>query len=705
MSGGVLFRTRRLYWPVVAIPVACLAATSASAWDYSWAGIDFSIENRVSIGAAWRMEERDNALLGKLNVPGQQNLCAPEDCLGLDGSVEPIRRLVNAEGGYTLHNTDNGNMNYDQYDPVAAVTKLSTKITATWDNFIFKFSGIGFYDPINTDFEETHNNTRLQPRHTDRGREVEERYAKNAEVREAFINGLFTVFDRELSLTLGQQRLRWGEANLHLFNTLDVINPLDAGLARMPGFSIGEINIPVGLAVASATLTESLSLEAFYQYDWEPVRPDPAGSFLSVNDVAGGGDYAILGLGQFAEDPNKQYVSEGNARLISSATRTLFIPNERFAAPEDGGQYGLRLNWYAEDLLNGTELGFYYANYHSRLPYASAHAGDRSCTRDAAIPGDLVSALAACQGFNGAFNPVGLEPTPVDTMRLFQDFPEDIRLFGTSFNTTLGKWSVSGEYAYRDNLPLQVLQSDVVFTALQNSVPAEDIPVGVGVIPGATLFTIPGARSVFPALLTEYRNQTPLPGEYIPGYERFKVDQFVLTGVRIFSSSNPIKANQIIWLVEAGFTHVRDLPDPTELAFQGAGDFSHPTPGSDGTGQPAGQPVNTLSINPTQQTEGFAEDFAWGVRTLLRITYNNVFNLFGKDVNLYPTLIWFEDIEGISPSPMQNYVEDTRMMAPGLFFELGSDFSGNIIYQYHDGDERNLRRDRDNLGISLIYNF
>lgn len=682
-----------------------LFCTGSYALDYSWAGIDFSLDNRVSIGVGWRMEERDNALLGKLNVPGQQDLCAPDDCLALDGDPAPVRRLVNAEGGFALHNTDNGNMNYDKGDPFVGVAKISSELTATWENLIFKLSGTGFFDEVNTDFDETHNNTRLQPRKSPRNSNVEDRYAKNAEIREAFVNGLFDIWGRDISISVGKQRVRWGEANLHLFNTLDQLNPLDAGLARMPGFEVGEINIPVGMAVIATDLTESLSVEAFYQYEWEPVRPDPAGSLLATNDVVAGGEYAILGLGQFAEDPDRLYVSEGNARFISQATRTVFPLHELFGAPDDGGQYGFKVSWFAEDVLDGTEFGFYFANYHSRLPYGSAFESDASCTRDAAVPGDLLSALVACQGFNSPMNPAGREPTPVDTVKIFFDYPEDIEMYGASFNTTIGKWSVAGEYAYFDNLPLQVLQSDLIMTAAQQAVPAEDIPVGVGVIPGATAFTIPGARSVFPALLTEFRNIDPQPGDYIPGFERMKVDQLVLNGIRIFSSSNPIKADQIIWLVEGGLTYVRDLPDIDTLAFQGAGDFTHPTPGSDGTGQPAGGPINTLSISPTQQREGFAEDFSWGLRTLVRLSYNNVFSLFNRDINLFPTLIWFEDIEGISPSPMQNYVEDTRMMAPALFFEMGNDFSGSIVYQYHDGDERNLRRDRDNLGVSLVYNF
>jgi His/Glu/Gln/Arg/opine family amino acid ABC transporter permease subunit len=59
---------------------------------------------------------------------------------------------------------------------------------------------------------------------------------------------------------------------------------------------------------------------------------------------------------------------------------------------------------------------------------------------------------------------------------------EDIDLFGISFNTSLGDWALSGEYAYRPNQPLQVLQSDVLFALLGPALPAQDILIGAGTV-------------------------------------------------------------------------------------------------------------------------------------------------------------------------------------------------------------------------------
>ena len=100
-------------------------------------------------------------------------------------------------------------------------------------------------------------------------------------------------------------------------------------------------------------------------------------------------------------------------------------------------------------------------------------------------------------------------------------------------------------------------------------------------------------------------------------------------------------------------------------------------------------------------TEGFADRFSWGLRTLIRATYNDV---FGWGINVEPTIIAFADIEGIAPFPAQNYVEDNLFIVPGLFFEIGQSWSGTLLYQYLDG-ENNLLRDRDNISFSLSYSF
>src|SRR3546814_13935828 len=78
------------------------------------------------------------------------------------------------------------------------------------------------------------------------------------------------------------------------------------------------------------------------------------------------------------EDPDQLQRTYGPIALISSTSLTVYP--DRPNRPRDSGQYGLRLNYFA-DLFGGTQLSVYYLNYHSRYPYASVRATDASCTR------------------------------------------------------------------------------------------------------------------------------------------------------------------------------------------------------------------------------------------------------------------------------------------------------------------------------------
>src|SRR6185295_16139806 len=96
------------------------------------------------------------------------------------------------------------------------------------------------------------------------------------------------------------------------------------------------------------------------------------------------------------------------------------------------------------------------------------------------------------------------EPVPVDTMSYFLDYPKNIHMFGLSWNTTVGDFAWSGEYAYRPNLPVQVNAPDLIFAALQPSLPQQDYEVAPGVI-------VPGRRSGIPDFLGQYRKPGCVP--------------------------------------------------------------------------------------------------------------------------------------------------------------------------------------------------
>ena len=720
----------------------------ASALQFDWGEFSFTGKTFVTVGAGWRLEEQDESLIYKTNIRGQETLCDADDCLSLFGDQGPNQRLVDAKGSFSGHLFDNGNLNYDKGDIYTALVKVNSDWGVEWKDWLFKANVVGFWDEANVDFEETKINTRYQDANRPRRKQVENRAGKVLDLRSWQVGSTFEAFDREFFFTIGRTRLRWGESNLTLFNTLDFINPLDASLARQPGFPLKETWSPVELFTIGTDLTEDMNLEFWYQLKWRPTVPEPSGTFFASLDALGGGTDAQLTLGQFPEDPDALYVSNGTLGLFSNSHRTVYLPDEDRFAPDDHGQFGVSLRMYLPDFIGGTELGFYAANHHSRLPALSFIAGQESCAR---FSENLLEAINDCNGFNAGAHPesaercdprgcdmeayLAREPLPVDTARAFQDFAEDLQVYGFSFNTTAFGWSWAGEYAYRPNLPLQINVADLLFAAVNPSLPETgfafldptallDINALLGTVtdpaaqarlltlladlaaagqlgPQALNFNIPGVDNVAPSYITGYRGiDRVAPGQYIQGYEQFKTHQLTLTALKVFVE-NPVGSENVIFGLEFGATYVQDLPSVEDgVILLGTQEFTHPAPGADGTGIPEGEPV-PFSFNPTQMTEGFGEDLSYGMRTLIQLDYPNIFN---SGINLKPTFIGFYDISGISPFPVANFVEKNLWLIPGVYVEYGENITGSVIYQHFSG-ENNPLRDRDSIAMEVTYSF
>ena len=731
----------------IAVIGIALWASQAAALEYRWGEFDIGFTNRITLGAQWRIEAPDPALIAKLNL--DPTLCEGDDCISFSGDPAPNQRLVDAPGAFFADKQDDANLNYQQWDLVSGLVKATTDLNVTWRDFTFKARAISFFDAVNYGFDEFNPNNSQdvpegvgghQDRFVERDPGTEDLVGASVRLQDLALSGVFFLGPRLLSVGIGSQKVRWGESNLIALNSINEINPPDIRGLRQPGGQINEIFQPVPMVLVSGDVFPDygITAEAFYQLEWKRVLADAGGSFFGEIDLLyreGPESYAPINLGFFPEDPINPETGRGDHRLQNPLgallTDTSFSGRflQREFEPRDDGQYGLRVNWFASGINNGTEFGFYAMNYHSRLPYLSFFATDRTPLRDGPT-GTALDVLTSC-------GLAGNDCFPIDTATGLLDYPEDIQLYGLSFNTNIGSWSVAGEYAYRPNVPVQVSVPDVFFAALQPGLPEEDIIVGaqaIGDFLGSPLGTalnetalslldgvlnaatgqlpiiVPGARSAVPDFLeTIYRGNTELGNRtdnpYIPGYVRQEVGQLVLNGIRIFGNSNwfasLIRAEQIIMLLEAGVTHMIDLPPMELVQFDGSSpNRTHFSPGADGTGDPEGE-TNPSSLNPTQQTTAFTTEFSWGYRALAQFEYNDVF----LGVNLKPFIIIAHDVEGYGPSPQQNFLEGRKEWLVGTEWFKGQRISGKLQYNGHAGSRHNVRRDKDNVLVELSYTF
>lgn len=728
---------------------------SAGALDFEVGGTDVKLENLVSIGASMRMQKRDNALVGKSSLnPG---LCVAR--AGDDGSSGPDPSGNNAFSGDTCSatrdsqdgngtandffvrqpgsyqpNGDNGNLNFDQYDIVHATAKLTSDLTVNLFGFNVFARGLYFFDANYADFSEQHPDTTLQPAESDYPDSARAVNGTDFQMLDYFVSRAFEIGGRQVSVKLGNHVINWGESGFIAPNSLNTVNPLNQALLRLPGFDIKELFLPVGMFSVNAEVLDGVNLEAFYQYEWKPFVVDPAGSFFSSADLLGaGGRFAMLSFAKAPEDPLELYEPYRNpddpsAVLGSRSDRTMMrnFEEERARLPDDGGQYGVALKTYFEGLNNGTEFGFYFANYHARVPSISIIAADATCIPDSPLgtPADNVLGLLNPTGCgvpvqnltvlatgSGSYQPAtgANDALPVGSISYFAEYPEDIHVYGVSFNTTLGDWAWSGEYAFRDNLPVQIHITDLVFAGLQPAFPAEDFSLGVA--------TLPGRRTAVPDFVSVYRGETYGPNDYIPGYERMKVGQLGTTFLKTFGGDNLINASQILVVLEMGLTHVLDFPDISELQFQGAGVNTHISSGADGSIGINPRDVRTdpndprtnsgdpaLRQNPTAHPDqaGFGTEVSYGYRLVTLTKYDDL--LWGINFEFLNAL--FHDVEGVAPGLGQNFVEDRMQILSGIRWDYLSTYTGEIRYTWFTGTHtRDSTHDRDNLLLFLGYQF
>ena len=225
--------------------------------------------------------------------------------------------------------------------------------------------------------------------------------------------------------------------------------------------------------------------------------------------------------------------------------------------------------------MNNTEFGLYFLKYHSRTPFLSA------------IKGKVTSVLTG--------GPLGTPAQHTGTARYFAEYPEDIRLYGVSFNTA-GPMGVAlqGEFSYRPNQPLQYNGAEVILASLG----------AANLITGFTQLATPTIGATAAALV--------LDGTTIQGWTRVKASQFQMTGTK--GIPNVLGSDQMVLVGEVGYTRYSALP--TGQKFSGPATNLPATP----LGALAGAPFAAYS----QQTDGYTTENSWGYRLVGRMVYSNL---------------------------------------------------------------------------------
>ena len=599
----------------------CVTTGSAAALDFQIGDVNGLMTNKVSFGAVRRVASRDPNLVG----------------------------IGNGGTAFTT-NADDGDLAWDRADIVSAGFKLTSDLALSAGNFGLFVRGSAIDNPV-LDSKSYFNRADYGTgREYDLGmREyknglIQEHVGHHVDLLDAYVFGRFDLGERGLNVKVGRQVLNWGESTF-VQHGLNALLAADVNRLRMPGFEIEEVQRPVGMAVLSLDLVENVSVEGFYQYEWQPTIIDATGTLLSTNDIAGiGATHANLGFGRALQ--NQPASSNANPATWCLPPPSLApgfgspcipfgstVPRAPDREASNDGQFGGKLGLYVP-FLNNMDVALYGAKYNSRLPMLSGTSR------------------------NG--------PTdPASDANYFVEYPEDIKLYGVSFNTTIALLDVAvqGEYSYKDDQPLQL--DDV-----------ELLLAGLGA--AGQISPLAGAS---------------LGHQYLRGWRRKDVQQGDIGLTKIVGPH--LGFDQMTILFEAAYMHVNGMEDPSVLAYDA------PMTSTLNAGTAALNPSTAFGL-PVTPYNNYATPNSWGYKVAVRETYNNVLGA----LTVEPTLLFQHDVKGISPTPISNFLENRKQLNALLGVNYLQAWTLDMGYSmFFGGGVQNLLTDRDYVDFAIKYSF
>ncbi|TMO22781.1 DUF1302 domain-containing protein [Pseudoalteromonas sp. S4741] len=676
-----------------------LSAAHTQAATFEVGGFDIAFDSTFSYGQSIRVEDRDFNLIGKSNNPSF-------DWTGYNPAINTIysSQDVWAQPGSYSNNGDAGDLNFDSGETFSKLLKGTHDLSISKDNYGLFTRFMYFYDFELMDGDRAYVNPTsgqgVDPCDDD---DTKEQSCADIRLLDAYVWANFDLNEGKnpLSIRVGQQVVNWGESTLisHGIN----VNPVDIDRLKAPGAELKEAFIPVGMLWASLGLTENMTLEGFYQYQWHETRLPAAGTYFSTNDFAAENGYQQnvqlgftsnpdIDLAFLTDNLNNLMATYGQVAASqgidpSSAAGQQLLANMYLAyptkvalkgkgydgktEPDDGGQYGLRLGMFLPE-WNDTEVALYHVNYHSRRPLISGRVSNftqASLQQDLAmiatteITSDNVSDLKA---FAKATN----------------EYPEDIKLYGLSFNTSLGETAFAGEFTFREDEPLQIDDVELLYAAMPEQL------------------AIAGLRPEFAGISQMSKGDAASvvgPGELAKGYIERNTSQLQFTATHLFGPS--LGADSWAVVGEIGGVRINNMPEYDEMRLNVSGT------GRSGIMQGPGSSDYSalhmaLSNGPEQKS--FATASSWGYRLIAKGDYFNIYN----GINFSPRFVFSHDVNGNTPDPMFLFIEDRKSLGATMSFNYQNAWSLDVSYNsFWGGGDTNTFSDRDYVSFNLKYSI
>ena len=383
----------------LAMAIAMISVSPLSlALSFEWGEggeLRLDLDTNVAYSAQWRVEKRDR---DKYRFRDTGDLIA---------DLENYAVLINA---------NDGNNNFSR-GIVQNKVSIVTEADLQWRSLGLFIRGRAFYDDVydgNTDISPddfaNYNNALAFPNGDAAFGEFPPSTVNEHRDRLQLLDHFVYVDgelpgDRLFNLRFGSQVINWGEATFTPgINGLQ--NRADLIARNTPGVEVKEILLPTGSLYGQLDLLTDVTFEAYYQYEWLETELNGVGSYFSDRDFLGFGARNFL-------------------IPLGSPDNLVAIPRMPDENASDSGQWGTALHWITE---NGTDIGLYYINAHSKAPAYQVNVPEG-----------------------------GLIPESY-TIKYF----EDITGYAASFTTVLGITNVQGEVSLKQDVPVVLANGDPV---------------------------------------------------------------------------------------------------------------------------------------------------------------------------------------------------------------------------------------------------
>jgi len=390
-----------------------------------------------------------------------------------------------------------------------------------------------------------------------------------------------------------------------------------------------------------------------------------AGTLAAINGLAFGGDLANRPVG----DQQNLLDPAVNAALVQAGLPGLQL------TPNGAGSY--------DHVLNAMRLNCALAWYQSTASLAGAGFG--------------------LQLINGAET---LTANP--NLGLIVEYPEDIEIYGMSFNTTIFGWGVQGDFSYRPEAPFQVDTDSLTITGAWLGC---SLTIGAG----AASTALSGAAGLTTIRETDGAGLTPQCaansgiGQKISGVMYNEMITMNLGTTATFTQSewwvDAIGGDLGIFVTEFGLVHVPDVEENndalgTPSAVNGFRAAQYQGTGCNGSNLGLG---GLLGLDGKTQKQCRPDDTSMGMVLLASMDYNNAFNT-GWLVT--PRIAYSYDFWGSTPAPYSNFLEDRQSVNLAVTGTLNNNLRVGASYtNFFGGHINNKSKDQDFASLTASYTF